>query len=226
MQLAVIEMARNVLSYKDANSTEFDETTTHPVVINMPEISTTHLGGTMRLGVRDTQVQDEKSVAYRIYERKVISERHRHRYEVNPDYIARLEEAGLIFTGKGDKNKRMEIAEISTDTHPFFFGVQFHPEFLSRPGRPSPCFRGFMQAAAQQQEFGEKVKTNSYEMETVTETEVKEESFTKSGSKKKKGPKSPSKKTLTADPSKKRPKRKSVSTKKQNGNQEQRRKKA
>ncbi|GMH25808.1 hypothetical protein Nepgr_027651 [Nepenthes gracilis] len=146
MQTAVIEYARSVLSIRDANSTEFDPNTRNPFVIFMPEGSKTHMGGTMRLGTRRTffQVKDCKSV--KLYgNASFVDERHRHRYEVNPDVIARLENAGLIFTGKDETGRRMEIVELPK--HPFFMGVQFHPEFKSRPAKPSPPFLGLIAAA-------------------------------------------------------------------------------
>ncbi|KAG2685044.1 hypothetical protein I3760_10G106300 [Carya illinoinensis] len=147
MQIAVIEFARSVLGLKDANSTEFDPDTRNPCVIFMPEGSKTHMGGTMRLGLRRTyfQVMDCKSA--RLYgSRSFIDERHRHRYEVNPDMVAHLEKAGLSFAGKDETGQRMEIIELPS--HPYFIGVQFHPEFKSRPGNPSPLFLGLIAAAS------------------------------------------------------------------------------
>jgi len=145
MQMAVIEIARNVLNLEDANSTEFDQETTNPVVIPMPELSTSHMGGTMRLGARITHIQKD-SLAYKIYQQEEISERHRHRYEVNPKYIQALEEkGGLRFSGKDDTKNRMEITELPS--HRFFIGCQYHPEFQSIPERPSPIFCAFMRAS-------------------------------------------------------------------------------
>jgi CTP synthase len=146
MQIAVIDFARSVLGLKDANSTEFDPNTRNPCVVFMPEGSKTHMGGTMRLGSRRTyfQVLDCKSA--KLYGSKsFIDERHRHRYEVNPDMVVRLERAGLLFTGKDETGRRMEIVELPN--HPYFVGVQFHPEFKSRPGKPSPLFLGLIAAA-------------------------------------------------------------------------------
>ena len=138
LQIAVIEFCRNVLGWKDSNSTEFNDNTPHPVVIYMPEISKTHLGGTMRLGSRRTIINDEKSIAFKLYNgNKNIHERHRHRYEVNPDLIESIEDAGMKFVGKDDTGQRMEIVEISN--HPFFFATQYHPEFKTRPTKPSPA---------------------------------------------------------------------------------------
>ncbi|XP_073110654.1 uncharacterized protein [Elaeis guineensis] len=139
MQIAVIEFARSILNMQDANSTEFERDTTSPCVIFMPEGSKTHMGGTMRLGLRRTffHVTDCKSA--KLYGNvNYVDERHRHRYEVNPDMIMELERAGLAFVGKDETGRRMEILELPL--HPYFVGVQFHPEFKSRPGKPSAPF--------------------------------------------------------------------------------------
>ena len=123
--------------------------TPDPVIIFMPEGSKTHLGGTMRLGARATVFQpgSEWSKVRRLYsEAGQIQERHRHRYEVNPDYVDRLSEAGLNFVGKDEKGERMEIVELKD--HPYFVGVQFHPEYLSRVLNPSKPYLGFMAASS------------------------------------------------------------------------------
>ncbi|KAG0487629.1 hypothetical protein HPP92_009724 [Vanilla planifolia] len=146
MQIAVIEFARNVMNLQDANSTEFDATTKNPCIIFMPEVSKTHLGGTMRLGSRRTlfQVKDCKSA--KLYGNvKYIDERHRHRYEVNPEFVMKLEKSGLSFVGKDETGRRMEILELPS--HRYYIGVQFHPEFKSRPGKPSALFRGLIAAS-------------------------------------------------------------------------------
>jgi CTP synthase len=149
MQIAVIEFARSVLGYEDANSTEFDPNTENPCVIFMPEGSKTHMGGTMRLGSRRTYFQVTDCKSAKLYGNKgYIDERHRHRYEVNPEIVPQLEQAGLSFTGKDESGQRMEIVELPT--HQYFVGVQFHPEFKSRPGRPSPLFLGLIAAACGQ----------------------------------------------------------------------------
>jgi CTP synthase len=165
MQMAVIEFARNILDLENANSAEFDDKTQHPVVMFMPEISQTHMGGTMRLGSRATNIA-EGSLAHKLYVQKVIHERHRHRYEVNPKYVEGFIKAGLVFSGKDDQKTRMEITELPD--HPFFIGVQYHPEFLSRPTRPSPIFLGFVKAAAVLV-TGE---SDSYDTKHVTETKT------------------------------------------------------
>lgn len=149
MQIAVIEFARSVLNLQDANSTEFDPDTRNPCVIFMPEGSKTHMGGTMRLGSRRTffQVTDCKSA--KLYGNvSYVDERHRHRYEVNPDMIMEFERAGLTFVGKDETGKRMEVIELPT--HPYYVGVQFHPEFKSRPGKPSALFLGLITASCGQ----------------------------------------------------------------------------
>ncbi|XP_047983799.1 CTP synthase-like [Salvia hispanica] len=151
MQISVIEFARNVLGMERANSSEFDKDTPNPVVIFMPEGSKTHMGSTMRLGSRRTLFQSPDCLAAKLYHNSEhVDERHRHRYEVNPEMVNNFEESGLKFVGKDETGKRMEILEL-TD-HPFYVGAQFHPEFKSRPGRPSPLFLGFILAAIGQLE--------------------------------------------------------------------------
>eukprot|EP00475_Leptophrys_vorax_P025742 TRINITY_DN36004_c0_g1_i1.p1 TRINITY_DN36004_c0_g1~~TRINITY_DN36004_c0_g1_i1.p1 ORF type:complete len:625 (+),score=136.40 TRINITY_DN36004_c0_g1_i1:36-1877(+) len=148
LQVAVAEFSRNVVGWKGANSTEFDEHTEHPVVIYMPEVPLGQMGGTMRLGSRCTKVKSG-TMAYELYSKhEEIYERHRHRYEVNPEKVAALEENGLIFSGKDVREARMEIIELPADQHPFYFATQFHPEFQSRPMSPSPPFLGLIQACS------------------------------------------------------------------------------
>ena len=147
LQIATIEFCRNVLGMTGANSTEFEDNPEHAAVVFMPEISKTHLGGTMRLGSRPTLWQSEGSKIRALYgPGDAVDERHRHRYEVNPDLIEGIEAAGLKFVGKDESGQRCEIFEL--EGHPYYVGVQFHPEFKSRPGRPSPPFLGLLQAAA------------------------------------------------------------------------------
>ncbi|CAI5511864.1 unnamed protein product [Closterium sp. Naga37s-1] len=140
MQIAVIEYARNVLGHAKASSTEFDPASPHPCIVFMPEVSKTHMGATMRLGARDTVLHSPTCLAAKLYgTHSSVSERHRHRYEVNPDMIDEFEAAGLKFVGRDESGRRMEILEIPS--HPYFLAVQYHPEFKSRPGRPSPVFQ-------------------------------------------------------------------------------------
>jgi len=148
MQIAVIEFARNVCGIEGASSAELHENCSDPVVIFMPEIDKTNLGGTMRLGLRATLFQpgSEWSRLRRLYgEKTEIHERHRHRYEVNPAYVDRLDKGGLNFVGKDSKGERMQIIELKD--HPWFVGVQFHPEYLSRVLEPSKPYLGFVAAA-------------------------------------------------------------------------------
>jgi len=151
MQIVVIEFMRNVMGIAEANSTEFEPACSQPAVVFMPEISTTHKGGTMRLGSRKTVFQTPHCVAARLYQQeREVEERHRHRYEVNPLIVPALEEKGLRFVGRDETGERMEILELADNPskHPFYVAAQFHPEFKSRPGRPSPLFLGFILAAA------------------------------------------------------------------------------
>ncbi|KAI8079037.1 CTP synthase [Gilbertella persicaria] len=148
MQISVIEFARNVCGMDNANSAEVDPETKTPVVVYMPEISKTHLGGTMRLGLRPTLFQEgtENSRVRKLYGGKPsIDERHRHRYEVNPELVDKIEAKGLKFIGKDETGQRMEIVEL--DDHPYFVGCQYHPEYLTRPLKPCPLFSGLILAA-------------------------------------------------------------------------------
>ncbi|MEM3395988.1 MAG: CTP synthase (glutamine hydrolyzing) [Thermoplasmata archaeon] len=143
-QLATVEFARNVLGYKDANSTEFNPDTTHPVIDLLPEQKgIKEMGATMRLGAHKIHLKPKTMIAS-LYNSTVIYERHRHRYEVNPNFIEVLESHGLRYTGKSEDGRRCEVLEL--DGHPFFLGTQFHAEFKSRPGAPSPPYFGFIRA--------------------------------------------------------------------------------
>lgn len=144
MQMAVIEFARNVCGLKGAHTTECDPKTPHPVIHILPEkYQIKQMGGTLRLGSWPCRIK-KGTLAEKIYKSALIHERHRHRYEVNPDYIKRLEEKGLVFSGLHPSRPLMEIAEVPG--HPFFAGTQFHPEFKSRPEAPSPIYVGFIKA--------------------------------------------------------------------------------
>ncbi len=145
MQIAVIEFARNVLGWTDANSTEFDRDTAHPVIDLMPEqVGVTAKGGTMRLGRYPCLLADG-SRSRALYGAAEIGERHRHRYEFNNDFRDTISAAGLTPAGLSPDGTLVEIVE--NGAHPWFVGVQFHPEFKSRPNRPHPLFRGFIRAA-------------------------------------------------------------------------------
>jgi CTP synthase len=143
LHMAAIDVARNVLNYDDANSTEIDPDTTNPVIDIMPDQKDVDMGGTMRLGKWPCKlVPGTKAAA--AYGHEVIEERHRHRFEINNAYREALEEGGLIVSGASPDNRLAEIMELID--HPWFVGVQFHPEFKSRPTRPHPLFRDFVGA--------------------------------------------------------------------------------
>ena len=150
MQMAVIEFARHVLGYMDANSAEFSETTQHPVIALMPDqVNVTEKGGTMRLG-KYPCVLTEGTHSRELYGSAEISERHRHRFEFNNDYREQVRAKGMVLAGLSPDSRLVEIVEIPE--HPWFVGAQFHPEFKSRPDRPHPLFFGFVRAAAEQTE--------------------------------------------------------------------------
>ncbi|MCL4347285.1 MAG: CTP synthase (glutamine hydrolyzing) [Candidatus Thermoplasmatota archaeon] len=147
-QCALIEYSRNVLGMKDANSTEFNPDTKYPVIDLLPEQKGVNdKGGTMRLGAHKI-ILERESIAGRLYGSESVMERHRHRYEVNPETIADLTSSGIRFTGHSDNGRRMEVAELPTAD--YFVGSQFHPEFKSRPQRPSPLHLGLVRAALKQ----------------------------------------------------------------------------
>ena len=147
MQMCVVEFARDVLGLKDAVSTEVNPATTTPIIDLMEDQkSTTIKGGTMRLGAYDCKIE-KGSLAYRIYGKELISERHRHRYEFNNDYLPVVEQAGMKASGRNPETGLVAIVEIPS--HPFFIGVQFHPELKSTPEHPQPIFVAFVKAAMQ-----------------------------------------------------------------------------
>ena len=159
MQMAVIEYARNVLDIKTANSTEMDKKTTHPVIdIMEAQKEVTDLGGTMRLGSWSCNIE-KNSLAYKIYEKDSIAERHRHRYEFNNKYKTSLEAAGLKATGLNKETGLVEIIEIPS--HSWFVGVQYHPEYKSTVANPHPLFVAFIKASQKyQQEKNIKAQVN------------------------------------------------------------------
>ena len=145
MQMAVIEFARHVCGLTDAHSSEFDQTAAHPVIDLMPDqVGVTDKGGTMRLG-RYPCVLREGTRSRSLYGAAEISERHRHRFEFSNEYRTVMEEKGLALAGLSPDGRLVEIVELPA--HPWFVGVQFHPEFKSRPDRPHPLFCGFVRAA-------------------------------------------------------------------------------
>ncbi len=163
MQLSVVEFARHVVGLSDANTTEINPKTPHPVIDIMPEqkkhMAEGKYGATMRLGAYPC-ILKPGTVAFKAYtgsksenyklqttNHKLINERHRHRYEVNPEYIAQIEKAGLVFSGTSPDGVLMEIAELPRKVHPFFLGTQFHPEFKARPLAPHPLFTEFLKAS-------------------------------------------------------------------------------
>lgn len=149
-QIATIEFCRNVLGLERATSTEFDPNTPDPVICMMNEQrDIMDMGATMRLGAQDVIVSS-RSKAAELYGAETISERHRHRYEVNPDYIGRIEDAGWRFTGRSECGTRMEIGEL--EGHPYYVASQFHPEFKSKPAHPSPLHQGLVDAAIEYME--------------------------------------------------------------------------
>jgi CTP synthase len=146
-QLASIAFARNVLKLDDANSTEIKPDAKNPIVDLLPEQKNiSDMGGSLRLGANDIQIKSN-TIAQKIYNASTISKRHRHRYEINKKYIPEFEKNGLIFSAESDGGKRMEMLEIPS--HKFYLGVQFHPEFNSRPGYPEQAFEAFVKAASQ-----------------------------------------------------------------------------
>ncbi len=155
MQLQVIEYARNVLGLQEAHTTEINADTKHPIVDIMPEqkkhLEQKNYGGSMRLGAYDA-VLEKGTIAGKAYGKSKISERHRHRYEVNPKYVERISKAGLVFSGKSPNGILMEIAELPKSEHPFFLGAQFHPEFKSSPLKSHPLFYEFVKASKERSE--------------------------------------------------------------------------
>ena len=145
-----IEFARNVLGLHGAHTAEIDPKSPHLVIDIMPDqkkkIAEGNYGGSMRLGAYPAHLEKGK-IARAAYGQDVIEERHRHRYEVTPEYIDELTDAGMVFSGKSPNGILMEIAELPRKVHPFFLGAQFHPEFLARPLSPHPLFTEFIKAA-------------------------------------------------------------------------------
>jgi CTP synthase len=154
-QVAVIEYARHVLGMSDANSTEFDPATTHPVISELPEQKAIEgiMGGTMRLGAQDVTLEPGSFAAF-LYGATTVRERFRHRYEVDPAFIAKFHDKGLAFSGRHPKHPIMQVLELPLSSHPCFIGAQFHPELTSRPLAPQPMFMGLIAAAIARLEPG------------------------------------------------------------------------
>jgi len=153
MQMAVIEYARNVAGMTNANSTEFDKDTKYPVIDLMPEQrDIEEMGGTMRLGLYPCKMES-KTISYEAYGKELIYERHRHRYEFNNHFRENLTNKGLVITGLSPSERLVEIIELKN--HPWFVGVQFHPEFKSRPNKPHPLFAGFIRASLEKRDSNE-----------------------------------------------------------------------
>jgi CTP synthase len=145
-QMAIVSFARHVLGLIDANSSELNPSTKHAVIDLLPEQEKVKdLGGSMRLGGHDITIVDG-TMASRIYQKQQIRERHRHRFEFNQAYMETFEKAGMHFSGFSDNGRRTEILEVRE--HPFYFATQYHPEYISRPGRPEPSYYNFVKAAA------------------------------------------------------------------------------
>jgi CTP synthase len=146
MQMCIVEFARNVMGLKDAHSIEINKNTKYPIIDIMESQKTRiALGGTMRLGAYECQIKDKKSLAYKLYKSNQITERHRHRYEFNNEYLELLTKHGMKTSGKNPDTGLVEIVEL--DNHPFFIGVQYHPELKSTPENPHPLFIGLVEAA-------------------------------------------------------------------------------
>ena len=144
-QLAIVAFARNICNLSDANTTEINKNTKNPVVVYMPEQEQLkNYGGTMRLGLHQIEISSG-SIAFDVYNNTSIRRRHRHRYEFNQRFRELLEKKGMRFTGSSDYKKRVEILEIPE--HIFYFGIQYHGEFHSRPGKPEPSFEYFTKAS-------------------------------------------------------------------------------
>ncbi len=166
MQTACIEYARSMCGLKDADSTEFDSATPYPVIFKLRDlVDVEELGGTMRLGAWPCKLSDG-SLARKIYGVEEISERHRHRYEFNPEFRETLERAGLQFSGVSPDGKFVEIIELPRETHPWFLGCQFHPEYKSKPLRAHPLFASFVRAAYENR------MRNETALEERSETEI------------------------------------------------------
>jgi CTP synthase len=168
MQTACIEFAREVCGLRDADSTEFNEQTPFPVIFKLRDlVGVDEMGGTMRLGAWDCELK-EGSIAKKIYGgADVISERHRHRFEFNPEYREKLEREGLVVSGVSPDGKFVEMIELPRETHPYFVACQFHPEYKSKPLAPHPLFVAFVKAA-----WENRLKSENLEHDVTSERQV------------------------------------------------------
>ncbi|OLE55212.1 MAG: CTP synthetase [Acidobacteria bacterium 13_1_20CM_3_53_8] len=168
MQTACIEFARNVCGLRDADSTEFDANTPYPIIFKLRDlVAVEEMGGTMRLGAWPCELM-ENSLAREIYrDAEVIQERHRHRYEFNPEFRETLERAGLSFSGVSPDGKFVEVIELPQDTHPWFLGCQFHPEYKSKPLDAHPLFASFVRAALVNRQRNEMLMEKNSAVETI-----------------------------------------------------------
>jgi len=179
MQTACIEFARNVVGLREADSTEFNEETPFPIIFKLRDlVDVEELGGTMRLGAWDCKLT-EGTIASQIYNNEeTISERHRHRYEFNPEFRSVLEKEGLVFSGVSPDGKFVEMVELPTDKHPYFVACQFHPEYKSKPLKPHPLFVSFVKAAWENRLKSENLEhdvTSDKQVEMPDRVEINEE---------------------------------------------------
>ncbi len=163
MQCLAIETARNLAGLDSANSAEFDPATPHPVIATMADqrdvvAGERDMGGTMRLGLYPAELL-EGSIVREVYGEPYVKERHRHRYEVNNDYRAQLEAAGLVISGTSPDGRLVEFVELPRDVHPYFVATQAHPELRSRPARSHPLFCGLIAAAPARTSWGDRADT-------------------------------------------------------------------
>ncbi len=174
MQLMTIEYARNVLGLQGAHTAEINPNAPHLVIDIMPDqkkkMEEKNYGGSMRLGLYPTKLYPN-TIARQAYGVPSIKERHRHRYEVNPSYIEKIEKGGLVFSGKSPDETLMEIAELPREVHPFFLGTQFHPEFLARPLRPHPLFSEFIKASKENRKIKDKKEIEKNQGQVVVDRE-------------------------------------------------------
>ncbi|MBU1782419.1 gamma-glutamyl-gamma-aminobutyrate hydrolase family protein, partial [bacterium] len=153
LQCAIIEISQNLLNLKEAQSSEFNPETPYSVIYLLPsQKNLENLGGTMRLGAYPCQIKED-TLAYQAYQTSLVLERHRHRYEVNNQYLEVLKKVGLVFSGLYLKEDLVEVIELKD--HPWFLATQFHPEFKSRPASPHPLFKDFIKASLKKRNHGD-----------------------------------------------------------------------